>query len=152
MVLLTALLPHLDLGGISMETTDVDNVLQQIIEVNSLKLWSALLYNPRRRPVFPVFREAKKGRFTNFVVKEENNPECFSIYTNTLVVSEKKICTVVLNAVCLVLVCFKKLRREPSCLPDRSFTFNLKCSHKLKITWCVSCCRYLFCFCLYWYI
>ncbi|XP_036933595.1 MORC family CW-type zinc finger protein 3 isoform X3 [Acanthopagrus latus] len=37
-VLLTALLPHLDLGGISMETTDVDNVLQQIIEVNSLKL------------------------------------------------------------------------------------------------------------------
>ncbi|XP_073343148.1 MORC family CW-type zinc finger protein 3 [Pagrus major] len=37
-VLLTALLPHLDLGGISMETTDVDSVLQQIIEVNSLKL------------------------------------------------------------------------------------------------------------------
>lgn len=28
---------------------------------------------PRRRPVFPVFREAKKGRFTNFVVKKENN-------------------------------------------------------------------------------
>ncbi|XP_070818660.1 MORC family CW-type zinc finger protein 3 [Chaetodon trifascialis] len=37
-VLLTALLPQLDLTGISMETTDVDNILQQIIEVNSLKL------------------------------------------------------------------------------------------------------------------
>uniref|UniRef100_A0AAQ5Y9L0 CW-type domain-containing protein n=1 Tax=Amphiprion ocellaris TaxID=80972 RepID=A0AAQ5Y9L0_AMPOC len=37
-VLLTALLPQLDLAGISMETTDVDNILQQIIEVNSLKL------------------------------------------------------------------------------------------------------------------
>uniref|UniRef100_A0A672IYR7 CW-type domain-containing protein n=1 Tax=Salarias fasciatus TaxID=181472 RepID=A0A672IYR7_SALFA len=36
--LLTALLPHLDLSGISMETTDVDNILQQIIEVNSLKI------------------------------------------------------------------------------------------------------------------
>ncbi|XP_037636303.1 MORC family CW-type zinc finger protein 3 isoform X3 [Sebastes umbrosus] len=37
-VLLTALLPQLDLAGISLETTDVDNILQQIIEVNSLKL------------------------------------------------------------------------------------------------------------------
>ncbi|XP_068442768.1 MORC family CW-type zinc finger protein 3 [Clinocottus analis] len=37
-VLLTALLPQLDLAGISMETPDVDNILQQIIEVNSLKL------------------------------------------------------------------------------------------------------------------
>ncbi|XP_059201447.1 MORC family CW-type zinc finger protein 3 [Centropristis striata] len=37
-VLLTALLPQLDLAGISMETDDVDNILQQIIEVNSLKL------------------------------------------------------------------------------------------------------------------
>ncbi|TNN81900.1 MORC family CW-type zinc finger protein 3 [Liparis tanakae] len=37
-VLLTALLPQLDLAGISMETADVDNILQQIIEVNSLKL------------------------------------------------------------------------------------------------------------------
>ncbi|XP_035768795.1 MORC family CW-type zinc finger protein 3 [Neolamprologus brichardi] len=37
-VLLTALLPQLDLAGISLETNDVDNILQQIIEVNSLKL------------------------------------------------------------------------------------------------------------------
>ncbi|XP_037531457.1 MORC family CW-type zinc finger protein 3 [Nematolebias whitei] len=37
-VLLTALLPQLDLAGISVETEDVDNILQQIIEVNSLKL------------------------------------------------------------------------------------------------------------------
>ncbi|XP_063342648.1 MORC family CW-type zinc finger protein 3 [Pelmatolapia mariae] len=37
-VLLTALLPQLDLTGISLETSDVDNILQQIIEVNSLKL------------------------------------------------------------------------------------------------------------------
>ncbi|XP_049897515.1 MORC family CW-type zinc finger protein 3 isoform X1 [Epinephelus moara] len=37
-VLLTALLPQLDLAGISMETTDVDSILQQIIEVNSLTL------------------------------------------------------------------------------------------------------------------
>ncbi|XP_030595209.1 MORC family CW-type zinc finger protein 3 [Archocentrus centrarchus] len=37
-VLLTALLPQLDLTGISLETGDVDNILQQIIEVNSLKL------------------------------------------------------------------------------------------------------------------
>nr|XP_019942068.1 PREDICTED: MORC family CW-type zinc finger protein 3-like [Paralichthys olivaceus] len=37
-VLLTALLPQLDLTGISLETTDVDDILQQIIEVNSLKL------------------------------------------------------------------------------------------------------------------
>ncbi|RVE67323.1 hypothetical protein OJAV_G00101870 [Oryzias javanicus] len=37
-VLLTALLPQLDLNGISLETADVDNILQQIIEVNSLKL------------------------------------------------------------------------------------------------------------------
>ncbi|XP_044061161.1 MORC family CW-type zinc finger protein 3 isoform X2 [Siniperca chuatsi] len=37
-VLLTALLPQLDLAGISLETTDVDNILQQIVEVNSLKL------------------------------------------------------------------------------------------------------------------
>ncbi|XP_071313759.1 MORC family CW-type zinc finger protein 3 isoform X2 [Trachinotus anak] len=37
-VLLTALLPQLDLAGISLETTDVDSILQQIIEVNSLKL------------------------------------------------------------------------------------------------------------------
>ncbi|XP_069027513.1 MORC family CW-type zinc finger protein 3 [Embiotoca jacksoni] len=36
--LLTALLPQLDLTGISLETTDVDSILQQIIEVNSLKL------------------------------------------------------------------------------------------------------------------
>ncbi|XP_029368037.1 MORC family CW-type zinc finger protein 3 [Echeneis naucrates] len=36
-VLLTALLPQLDLAGISLETTDVDSILQQIIEVNSLK-------------------------------------------------------------------------------------------------------------------
>nr|XP_020500949.1 MORC family CW-type zinc finger protein 3-like [Labrus bergylta] len=36
--LLTALLPQLDLAGISLETTDVDNILQQIIEVNSLKI------------------------------------------------------------------------------------------------------------------
>ncbi|KAM9376916.1 uncharacterized protein KZ484_009348 isoform 2-T2 [Pholidichthys leucotaenia] len=36
--LLTALLPQLDLTGISLETADVDNILQQIIEVNSLKL------------------------------------------------------------------------------------------------------------------
>lgn len=37
-VLLTALLPQLDLTGISLETSDVDNILQQIIEVNALKL------------------------------------------------------------------------------------------------------------------
>lgn len=37
-VLLTALLPQLDLTGISLDTSDVDNILQQIIEVNSLKL------------------------------------------------------------------------------------------------------------------
>lgn len=37
-VLLTALLPQLDLSGISLETSDVDNILQQIIEVNALKL------------------------------------------------------------------------------------------------------------------
>ncbi|MEQ2263100.1 hypothetical protein XENORESO_003139, partial [Xenotaenia resolanae] len=37
-VLLTALLPQLDLAGISLDTADVDNILQQIIEVNSLKL------------------------------------------------------------------------------------------------------------------
>nr|XP_046261217.1 MORC family CW-type zinc finger protein 3 [Scatophagus argus] len=37
LVLLTALLPQLDLAGISLETTDIDNILQQIIEVNSLK-------------------------------------------------------------------------------------------------------------------
>ncbi|XP_051275480.1 MORC family CW-type zinc finger protein 3 [Dicentrarchus labrax] len=37
-VLLTALLPQLDLAGISLDTPDVDNILQQIIEVNSLKL------------------------------------------------------------------------------------------------------------------
>ncbi|KAM7000630.1 MORC family CW-type zinc finger protein 3 [Tautogolabrus adspersus] len=36
--LLTALLPQLDLAGISLETSDVDNILQQIIEVNSLKI------------------------------------------------------------------------------------------------------------------
>ncbi|XP_074530616.1 MORC family CW-type zinc finger protein 3 [Halichoeres trimaculatus] len=35
-MLLTALLPQLDLAGISMETSDVDSILQQIIEVNSL--------------------------------------------------------------------------------------------------------------------
>ncbi|KAM7389829.1 hypothetical protein PAMP_023783 [Pampus punctatissimus] len=38
LVLLTALLPQLDLSGISLETSDIDNILQQIIEVNSLKL------------------------------------------------------------------------------------------------------------------
>ncbi|KAF7667635.1 hypothetical protein LDENG_00054710 [Lucifuga dentata] len=37
-VLLTSLLPQLDVAGISMETTDVDNILAQIIEVNSMKL------------------------------------------------------------------------------------------------------------------
>ncbi|XP_034037410.1 MORC family CW-type zinc finger protein 3 [Thalassophryne amazonica] len=37
-VLLTALLPQLDLAGISLETNDVDNILQQIININSLKL------------------------------------------------------------------------------------------------------------------
>ncbi|XP_041653741.1 MORC family CW-type zinc finger protein 3 [Cheilinus undulatus] len=37
-ILLTALLPQLDLAGISLETSDVDNILQQIIEVNSLKI------------------------------------------------------------------------------------------------------------------
>ncbi|XP_029917781.1 MORC family CW-type zinc finger protein 3 [Myripristis murdjan] len=37
-VLLSALLPQLDLAGISMETSDVDNILQQIIDVNALKL------------------------------------------------------------------------------------------------------------------
>ncbi|XP_041845441.1 MORC family CW-type zinc finger protein 3 isoform X2 [Melanotaenia boesemani] len=37
-VLLTALLPQLDLTDISLETADVDNILQQIIDVNSLKL------------------------------------------------------------------------------------------------------------------
>lgn len=37
-VLLTALLPQVDLTGISMETPDVDSILEQIIEVNSLKL------------------------------------------------------------------------------------------------------------------
>ncbi|KAM4622208.1 MORC family CW-type zinc finger protein 3 [Polymixia lowei] len=36
--LLSALLPQLDLAGISMDTTDVDNILQQIIDVNSLAL------------------------------------------------------------------------------------------------------------------
>ncbi|XP_071371264.1 MORC family CW-type zinc finger protein 3 [Centroberyx affinis] len=36
--LLSALLPQLDLTGISMETADLDNILQQIIDVNSLKL------------------------------------------------------------------------------------------------------------------
>lgn len=41
-VLLTALLPQLDLAGISLETADVDNILQQIIEVNSLKVWAPL--------------------------------------------------------------------------------------------------------------
>ncbi|XP_034546595.1 MORC family CW-type zinc finger protein 3 isoform X2 [Notolabrus celidotus] len=37
-VLLTALLPQLDLAGISLETSDVDSILQQIIEVNSLQI------------------------------------------------------------------------------------------------------------------
>lgn len=37
-VLLRALLPQLDLTGISMETPDIDSILQQIIEVNQLKL------------------------------------------------------------------------------------------------------------------
>ncbi|XP_072288369.1 MORC family CW-type zinc finger protein 3 [Eucyclogobius newberryi] len=37
-VLLTSLLPQLDLSDISLETADVDNILQQIIEVNELKL------------------------------------------------------------------------------------------------------------------
>ncbi|XP_061581428.1 MORC family CW-type zinc finger protein 3 [Cololabis saira] len=37
-VLLTSLLPQLDLTGISVETADIDNILQQIIEVNSMKL------------------------------------------------------------------------------------------------------------------
>lgn len=37
-VLLATLLPQLDFTGISMETPDVDSILQQIIEVNQLKL------------------------------------------------------------------------------------------------------------------
>ncbi|XP_068596495.1 MORC family CW-type zinc finger protein 3 [Brachionichthys hirsutus] len=37
-VLLTSLLPQLDLRDISLDTTDIDNILQQIIEVNALKL------------------------------------------------------------------------------------------------------------------
>lgn len=37
-VLLTTLLPQLDLSGISLETADVDSILQQIIEVNALKI------------------------------------------------------------------------------------------------------------------
>ncbi|XP_028444688.1 MORC family CW-type zinc finger protein 3 [Perca flavescens] len=41
--LLTVLLPQLDLTGISLDTSDVDNILQQIIEVNSLKLSPVLL-------------------------------------------------------------------------------------------------------------
>ncbi|KAM3838089.1 MORC family CW-type zinc finger protein 3, partial [Diretmus argenteus] len=35
--LLSALLPQVDLAGISTDTTDVENILQQIIDVNSLK-------------------------------------------------------------------------------------------------------------------
>lgn len=37
-VLLTALLPQMDLAGISLETNDVNNILQKVLEVNSLKL------------------------------------------------------------------------------------------------------------------
>ncbi|CAG09733.1 unnamed protein product [Tetraodon nigroviridis] len=37
-VLLRALLPQLDLTGISMDTSDVDSILQQIIEVNQMKV------------------------------------------------------------------------------------------------------------------
>ncbi|XP_028314985.1 MORC family CW-type zinc finger protein 4 isoform X2 [Gouania willdenowi] len=37
-LLLTTVLPRLDLTGICLETSDVDNILQQIIEVNSLKM------------------------------------------------------------------------------------------------------------------
>lgn len=36
--LLTSILPQLNLAGIDLETTDVDSILQQIVEVNSLKL------------------------------------------------------------------------------------------------------------------
>ena len=34
--LLSALLPQVDLAGVSVDSSDVDNILQQIIEVNSL--------------------------------------------------------------------------------------------------------------------
>lgn len=34
--LLSAILPHLDLQGISLDTPDVDSILQQIIDANSL--------------------------------------------------------------------------------------------------------------------
>lgn len=36
--LLTVLLPQLDLTGISLESNDIDDVLQQVIDVNSLKV------------------------------------------------------------------------------------------------------------------
>lgn len=36
--LLTVLLPQLDMTGISLESDDVDHVLQQVIDVNSLKV------------------------------------------------------------------------------------------------------------------
>uniref|UniRef100_A0A3P8XNG2 CW-type domain-containing protein n=2 Tax=Esox lucius TaxID=8010 RepID=A0A3P8XNG2_ESOLU len=36
--LLSAILPHLDLQGISLDTPDVDSILQQIIDANSLSL------------------------------------------------------------------------------------------------------------------
>lgn len=35
--LLTVLLPQLDMTGISLESNDVDSVLEQVINVNSLK-------------------------------------------------------------------------------------------------------------------
>lgn len=51
-VLLATLLPQLDFTGISMETPDVDSILQQIIEVNQLKLW--MLTVPPKCNVFTV--------------------------------------------------------------------------------------------------
>lgn len=40
--LLTVLLPQLDLTGISLESNTIENVLQQVIDVNSLKEQSEL--------------------------------------------------------------------------------------------------------------
>lgn len=36
--LLTVLLPQLDMTGIGLESDDIDHVLQQVIDVNSLKV------------------------------------------------------------------------------------------------------------------
>lgn len=71
-VLLNALLPQLDLAGISLETADVDNILQQIIEVNSLKLWVSELSNtenrvkPTQRPCFIIVWCAFMGAISVF--------------------------------------------------------------------------------------